>query len=145
MSEDIKAIARRYFEADIAGNLDILDGLVADNYVLHQPPSQSNFSGRESLKQVLSGPGNLAIFPDMHQTVDDMIAEGDKVAVSFTMVGTHKGEIGDIPPTGKRVSLSGIAIVRIADGVVAEEWMGLDQAPLFAQIGYKLVPEPKQD
>jgi predicted ester cyclase len=80
----------------------------------------------------------LTAFPDLHVTIEDMIAEGDKVVVRMTMHGTQQGPLGSIPPTGKQVALSTIDIVHIAGRQIAEEWGIDDRLGLLQQLG--LVP-----
>jgi predicted ester cyclase len=82
-------------------------------------------------------------FPDMHYTIDDMVAEGDKVAARVTMTGTHKGEIMGIPPTNKKVTVSGIVIDRFAGGKIVEDNGIFDMLGLMRQLG--LVPTPKKE
>jgi steroid delta-isomerase-like uncharacterized protein len=79
--------------------------------------------------------GLLAAFPDFHRSMEDIIAEGDKVVARYTATGTHQGEFMGIPATGKRVTFGWITIYRIAAGKVAEEWLLFDQLSLLRQIG----------
>jgi predicted ester cyclase len=82
-------------------------------------------------------------FPDMHVTIDDMVAEGDKVAARVTMTGTHKGEIMGIPPTNKKVTVSLIVIDRFAGGKIVEDNGQFDALGLMRQLG--LDPTPKKE
>jgi len=84
-------------------------------------------------------------FPDMHVTIDDMVAEGDKVAVRTTWTGTHKGEIMGIPPTNKKVTISLITISRIAGGKIVEEHVEYSALDLMRQLGLKEIPTPKKE
>ena len=83
-------------------------------------------------------------FPDLHVTIEDQIAEGDKVVTRVTFRGTHQGEFSGIAPTGKRVEYSGIAIDRIANGKVVEMWHISNMAGLLLQIGATPSAAPKQ-
>jgi len=80
----------------------------------------------------------LTAFPDLHVTVEDMIAEGEKVVVRVTMRGTQQGAFGSIPPIGKQVAVSTIDMVRIEGGKIAEEWGIDDMLGMLQQLG--LVP-----
>jgi predicted ester cyclase len=80
--------------------------------------------------------------PDFHSTLEDMIAEGDKVAERFTGRGTHKGEWMGIAPTGKQVTIQGMAIHRITDGKIVENWTNMDMLGVMVQLG--VVPPPGQ-
>jgi len=84
-------------------------------------------------------------FPDMHVTIDDMVAEGDKVAVRTTWTGTHKGEIMGIPPTNKKVTISLITISRIAGGKIVEDHGEYSALDLMRQLGLKEIPTPKKE
>ena len=74
-------------------------------------------------------------FPDMQATIEDMIAEGDKVAVRYTGTGTHKGELMGIPATGKQIAVTGIEIIRIAGGKMVERWEAFDNLSFMQQLG----------
>ncbi len=76
-----------------------------------------------------------AAFPDVSMTVEDQVAEGDKVVTRWTAKGTHEGELMGVPATGKSISITGITISRIADGMVEEEWTNWDGLGLMEQIG----------
>ncbi len=73
-------------------------------------------------------------FPDAEATLEDVVAEGDRVAYRLTIRGTHRGEFLGVPPTGKQVAVSFFAIVRIENGKLAEEWGGLDVFDLLQQL-----------
>lgn len=74
-------------------------------------------------------------FPDIHKEIEDLFAEGDRVALRYRFTGTHEGEFEDIEPTGKEVSTTGIFIYRIEDGRIAESWLNYDGLNLLSQLG----------
>jgi len=119
-------------------NLAAVDEIFAAKYDGHTPGAELN--SRESVKQVLTV--LFTAFPDLHMTVEDLIAEGDKVVIRFTSMGTHKGDLMGIAPTGKQVKSTGIAIYRIVGGKVVEEWAERDTLGMMQQIG--AVPTPGQ-
>jgi steroid delta-isomerase-like uncharacterized protein len=134
-----KAISRRADEELFnRGNLDVADELFAPDFVYHNP------AGEE-----LRGPENVkryavmlrAAFPDLHQTIEDQIAEGDKVSYRWTARGTHEGEPMGIAPTGKQVTFTGIAVARLADGKIEEMWENYDALGMLQQLG--VVPSPE--
>jgi len=84
-------------------------------------------------------------FPDMHVTIDDMVAEGDKVAARVTITGTHKGEFMGIPPTNKKWTISLITISRIAGGKIVEDHGQYDALGLMRQLGLKEIPTLKKE
>ncbi len=136
--EENKAIERRFTEELFnKGNLAAVDELVATNFVAHIGiPGVT--PDREGLKQFVTI--NRTAFPDFHSTIEDIIAEGDKTVQRFTARGTHKGEFMGIPPTGKQVTITGIAIDRIAGGKIVENWVNMDMLGMMVQLG--VVPPP---
>ena len=130
MSEQNKAIMRRiYDEVFNAGNLAVVDEIVATDVIEHEGDAQ----GSEGLKQTVTM--FRTAFPDLQFSVDDMIAEGDKVASRIMMRGTHKGEFMGIPATGKTVAIEGIDIIRFANGKAVEHWGVFDNAAMMEQLG----------
>lgn len=90
-------------------------------------------AGREGFKQFVLM--YRSAFPDMHITIEDQIAEGDKVVSRWTARGTHQGELMGIPPTGKQATVTGINIERFANGKFVEEWSNFDALGLLQQLG----------
>jgi predicted ester cyclase len=140
-ADENKALARRIYEtfdrALSTGDFSLLDELIAADAVDHNPaPGQA--PGLEGVKQAF-GMFRMA-FPDMHFTVEDQVAEGDKVASRVTVHATHKGEFQGIPPTGRPVTQTGIDILRIAGGKVVERWGEFDNFGLMQQLG--VIPPP---
>ena len=113
-SESNKALVRRFYKQIDKGNIAILDELVAENYIDHNPPPLPGLStGREGLKQAFQ------IFwectPGRHE-IEDMIAEGDKVVTRLTSIGKHTGDLPGAPATGNDLNMSSITIHRIENG-----------------------------
>ncbi len=129
-AEQNKAAARRFLEETDKGNLDVIDEQVSPDAVDHNPfPGQA--PGAEGVRQVFAM--LKAAFPDMSQSIQDMVAEGDRVAIRSTLHGTHRGEFLGIPATGKQVALPGIDIIRFdEEGKMIEHW-GLFDVPLLMQ------------
>ena len=118
-TEDNKAIANRFAQVWAAGCLHIVDELAAPDLVVSYPMPPEPIRGPEAFKAFLTE--LIAGLPDVTVTVDDTIAEGDKVACRWTWSGTHKGPLFGFPPTGKPVQISGFTFYRIANGKVVEE------------------------
>jgi steroid delta-isomerase-like uncharacterized protein len=134
MSEENKALARHSWE--LLDNPDILDEVYAADLVWHEP--DQDLRGSEEAKRFVTT--YKTAFPDLHATVEDEIAEGDKVVTRWTIRGTHQGEIEEFgPPTGRQVEIKGITIHRIEDGKIVEEWERYDNLSVMQQLG--LVPE----
>ena len=142
MSEENKALARRFMdEVYNKGNLDFIDEVVAPNWVEHNPNTPEGMSGRvEDSKRFVEMYRNA--FPDLHITVEDLIAEGDKVVMRWTARGTHQGELMGVPPSGNRVEVTGINIERLEGGKFVESWSNYDFLGLMQQIG--AVPSAEQ-
>jgi steroid delta-isomerase-like uncharacterized protein len=138
MSEKNKAVMRRALEEVVnKGKLDLIDELTTPDMIDHTP-----FPGvppnREGVRQSIAMLRQA--FPDLHITIEDIIAEGDKVVSLQRARGTHKGEFMGIPPTGKQVKWTGIFIFRIADGRIADHWLEQDIMSLMQQLGAIQLP-----
>jgi len=127
--EENKAIIRNGIEAmNAQKNLAILDDLVGPDYVDHT--NQLNREGAKQFYTLL-----FKGFPDYHRTIEDIIAEGDKVWVDSTTTMTHTGEFRGLAPTGKKVTTTGVNIYRIVDGKMVEGWSVTDSTNLLKQLG----------
>jgi steroid delta-isomerase-like uncharacterized protein len=138
MSKQNKAIARKVFE-DVQSqkNLALVDELVTGDYVGHTP--LTDIHGPEGAKQFEEMLNEA--FPDYQVTVEDQIAEGDKVVTRWTCRGTHQGQFQGMPPTGKQMTMTGITIFRIANGKLIEGWMNPDLLGMLQQLGVAPAPE----
>jgi steroid delta-isomerase-like uncharacterized protein len=130
-TEDNKAHVRRGFEAVNQKNLAVFDELLTPDVVFHN--ASTTMEGLEAYKQFLSM--YMTAFPDLHFTIEDMIAEGDTVVARFTTRGTHQGNLMGIPPTGKQMSGTGMFIDRIVNGKAVEQWFNTDDLGLLQQLG----------
>jgi steroid delta-isomerase-like uncharacterized protein len=139
--EDNKTIVRAF--AETVWNrrqLDRAGELVAPDFVDHAPmPGQA--PGLEGVKRKWAM--YLDAIPDFRVTIEELVAEGDKVAVRRSYEGTHKGELLGIRATGKRVQFGGISIFRLANGRIAEHWEQLDRLALMQQLGVVAGPEAR--
>jgi len=138
MSDTNKNVIRRVFEEVWnKGNVSALDELVGPNLAHHDPSTPDFGHGPEGEKRRV----NLyrSAFPDLHFTVEDVIADGDRVVARYTARGTHKGELNGIAPTGKHINVSGVTVSRIANGKIAESWVNWDALGMMQQLG--IVPE----
>ena len=142
--EENKAIVRRYIEEWAnGGDPAVVEELVADDWVSHG--TQSATATPSGLPRGVAGAKQLhdevrAIWPDNRWTIEDMLAEGDRVAVRMTNRATHRGVYRGIPPTGKTVVFSAIWIYRLAGGKIAEAWRSADDLGRVVQLGGRIVP-----
>jgi steroid delta-isomerase-like uncharacterized protein len=134
-TEGNKAIVvQLYKEVFNKGDLVLADKLVAPNAVNHDPAAPPNIpDGAVGVKAVVTM--LRSAFPDDHHTIEDLIAEGDKVVVRLTHTGTHQGNFLGLPPTGKHISQTSIHIFRFAEGKLVEGWANRDDLGLLQQIG----------
>jgi predicted ester cyclase len=138
-TEQNKALFRRVMEEVFnRGNMSLIDELIAPDFVEHEEPPPGMPAGREGVKQLATMLHSA--FPDITASIDDIIAEGDKVVARSTWSGTHKGEFMGIAPTGKSVSFGVFDIVRIAGGKFVEHWGMMDNLSMMQQLG--VIPAP---
>jgi steroid delta-isomerase-like uncharacterized protein len=128
---DNKEVSTRFIEEVFnKGNYDLIDDLLAENFVAHFGGGEQ---GRDAFQQTVRAYRNG--FPDYHCTIDDQIAENDQVVTRWTFHGTQSGQLMGIPPTGKRVTVTGIAIDRMADGKLVESWLEMDAQRMLQDLG----------
>ena len=134
-TERNKQVVRRFIDEVInGGHIELVDELTDAEYALHFPgrPNPVTRKDLPSFASELRG-----AFPDWHVQINDMIAEGDKVALLSTVTGTHRGTFQDVLPTGRSVSLRGIAFFELRNGKVLEHRAMLDRMAMFEQLGAK--------
>jgi len=136
-----KAIVRRLFEVWNTGNLDAIDELYAADYAADYRPYAPLRQGHDAIRGMIQR-AHVA-FPDFHEELEEMVAEGDKVAVRFTITGTQLGQWGPLPPTGKPVRFEEIVILRFVDGKVVEQRGLPDNLAALRQLG--VVPTPRTE
>jgi steroid delta-isomerase-like uncharacterized protein len=131
-TEENKRITRLICEEIInKGNIDKADEVIAEDMRNHDPANPAQ--GREGFKRFFEL--FRAAFPDVQNTIEDIIAEGNTVVARVTIRATHTGEFMGIPPTGRKIETSVIDILRFKDGVVVEHWAQVDQLTMLRQLG----------
>lgn len=137
-TEENKSLVARYVDQILnRGNMKVADELLAPDYKRYVSATAVPMTV-DVQRQRLTG--IRAAFPDWHLTVEDMIAEGDRVAFRATIRGTHNGVFQSIAPTGKEVTVSALDIVRIENGRFVEHWGGPDLFNLLQQLGAVVAP-----
>jgi steroid delta-isomerase-like uncharacterized protein len=132
-TEENKALVRREYEQGVnPKNFSVRDEVLASNYVAHFP-GQPPIHGIDAFRQFTSA--FFTAFPDLTTTIEDLMAEGDQVAVRQTWRGTHTSSFLGIPSTGKQVTFTSIEVYRVSGGKLAEEWVELDMHGLLQQLG----------
>ncbi len=138
--EENKAVVRRFFEELLStDNFAVADEVLSPEFRFY-------FAGGLDPMDLESYKGFLvarrAAFPDRRFVVEDMIAEGDKVSARFTMRGTHEGELRGIAPSGREVAMTGIDMIRLAEGKMVEDRVEVDQLGMMQQLG--VIASPQQ-
>lgn len=144
MSEEIKAIAARMpTEVFNEGKVEVIDEVVHPEFIDHGTPWTGTSNDREGLKAMVGALRQA--FPDMKNTVNLVVAEGDLVAQYVTTTGTMLGQLGAMPPSGKQASWDAMHLVRIRDGLIAEHWVVVDQLGMLQQLGFvQMSGQPQQ-
>ena len=136
--EESETVVRRFLEEIFSGgNLELVDELFAPDYALHDPSVPGEVRGPEGMRQYVSM--YRAAYPDTDFTIEDQISEGGEVATRWVAQGTHEGELMGIPPTGERVTITGIEVDRVSGGKIEETWVSYDALGMMQQLG--VVPQ----
>jgi steroid delta-isomerase-like uncharacterized protein len=129
-----KSVVRRFFaEAWNSKDTALVDELIAPSYVGHDVVLTHAERGPDRIKRIMAA--FRAAFPDLHVTVEDVVIQGDKEVVRWTVRGTHQGAFMNIAPTGKSVVFSGTGIGRVVNGQIQEMWSNWDGLGLMRQLG----------
>ena len=133
-AESNKALSRRLLEeAFNAGNIDVIDELVTTDFVNHDAALPEPMVGPDAAKATISG--YRTAFPDLRITIEEQIADDQRVATRWSANGTHEGDLMGMAPTGKQATVTGITIDRIVDGRIAESWTNWDTLGMLQQLG----------
>ena len=142
--EENKEVVRRHYEGWNTGDVGVCQETLALDYALHVGGSTTRVESGPDLYACMLPP-ILSALPDIHLTIEDLFADGDKVVVRTSASATLRGELRTrwgttFPPTGKRLTWTEICIYRLAGGKIAEEWWETDWAGILVQLG--VVPAP---
>lgn len=134
-TEANKDLVRSVMDEVNRGNLDGLRDALAADYMRHSQATTTapEIRGRDQMMEFFEA--TFSAFPDWHESIELMVAEGDKVAYITTGTGTHQGAFGDIPATGKQVEITNFIVHRIEDGKIVETWTGWDNLAMLMQVG----------
>ncbi len=139
-AEENKAIVRSFLEGIFTqGNPDVVDELADPRFVVHDPSSEAGEVDAEGVKGSIAWSHNA--FPDLRVTIEDQVAEGDRVATRWTVSGTHRGEMMGAAATGNQVTFTGTQTDYIWGGKIVESWSNWDTLGMLQQIGAVPVPE----
>jgi steroid delta-isomerase-like uncharacterized protein len=136
---DNLVIQQKFGSAVNTGELELLRDLIASDVVDHDPaPDQS--PGPEGYIRMFAA--LRTSFPDLAVSVDQLVVDGDKIAIAYTLSGTHRGEFMDVAPTGRKIRARGVQIARFRDDKMVERWGSSDQLGILQQIGARATPTP---
>ena len=139
MSATNKELSRRFTELFSTGDETLAAEVLSPDVVFHGTAGDGEVRGIAGLMSFVAA--YRRAFPDARSTVEDQIAEADTVVTRWRATGTHQGELGSIPPTGRAFAMDGITIERFAGGKIAEVWVARDELGLLGQLGVLDVPE----
>ena len=136
--ETAERISAIYLESRNRADLGLLDAIFHPEVVVHDCGEPEALRGLETLKAYYrqSHEG----MPDLRFELEDPIVEGDRMALRWTVRGTHTGTLRGLPPTGRSMRFAGTVIDRVVDGRIVEEWVDCDTAGVLMQLGFTLVP-----
>ena len=133
-TEEHKTLIRRWWDGLSQGNAaQLIDEVYAPDYVMHDPSLPEPVRGLDGVREFIAAV--TAAFPDGRATVEDLVAEGDRVVQRVTFRGTHQAEFLGVPATGKEVTVWVMVVSRMAGGKVAEEWQLVDGLGMMQQLG----------
>jgi steroid delta-isomerase-like uncharacterized protein len=142
--DDNKAVVEGFVAVGNSRELDRLVDFVADDFVRHcQATPDLDIRSRDQFRAFMEA--DIAVFPDSQVKVEQLVAEGDRVAIWATYSGTQEGHMGTFPPSGKAMSLDFGAIFRLHDGKIVELWVTWDNMAALAQLGHFPPPEAGED
>ena len=137
-AEQNKTVVRRFFDDFNKQDLSTHPELLSPDYSLDFPGGPGTAYGLAGIREAATG--FIHSFPDLHFTVESLIAEGDQVAAVWSMSAHQAGNLGPIPPTGKPVQLTGTSVMTLRDGKIVHDRVRADMVGLLQQIG--VIPEP---
>ena len=139
VEEQNTALVKRLIDELNRGNAEIVKELYAPDLKSYSPSGSTSPTSQNDSFELTKAYFNA--FPDLNQTIEEVVASGDRVAVRFMARGTHKGDFQGIPATGNKMELSGIAILQIKDGKIIEERQDTDSLGFMMQLGMELKPK----
>lgn len=140
--EDAKVLMDQYMETMNRTDLDLVDEIIAPEFVIRSPLFPEPIKGIEGYKALVTNTSKT--FSDFSATIEEVVVKGDKIWSRFSMEGINTGPLGDIPATGKKFHVSGLAITRVVNGKIVEDdtfWNVLD---FYQQLGFTLTPPQEQ-
>jgi len=137
-TEAMTALAERARTIWNEGDLDLIDDLVGPGYVRHVVDISEDIVGSVGFGEAVMA--FRTQFPDFHVRFDEVIVAGDRIVLRWTVTGTDAGAVGELPPTGMPIQISGASVIHVIDGRFSEEWMYYNEGAIMQQLGFTLAP-----
>lgn len=142
--EEAKALVERDLEIWNEGNLALADEIIAPDYVEHTADISEDIVGIDAFKKGVAY--RRTIFPDFNITTEELIVKNDKIVWRWIVTGTNTGTTNDILPTGKKVRMEGVGILRVVNGKIVERLIYYNEATQLRQLGYTIIPpQPSEE
>lgn len=136
--KEAKAFMDRYMETMNKADLDLVDEIISPEFVLRSPFFPEPIAGIEGYKALVTNTSNT--FSDLNATIEEVIVKGDKIWSRFSMAGTNTGPLGELPATGKKFHISGLAVTRVINGKIVEDETFWNVLEFYQQLGFTLTP-----
>jgi steroid delta-isomerase-like uncharacterized protein len=142
--EEVQNLVERDQKIWNEGNLALIDELIAPDYVEHTAGISEDIVGIDAFKERVTDLRNS--FPDFNVTVEELIVKDDRIVWRWIATGTNTGTMNDIPPTGKKIRIEGVGILRVVDGKIVERLPYWNEATMLRQLGFTITPpqEPSE-
>jgi steroid delta-isomerase-like uncharacterized protein len=140
--KEAKVFMDRYMQTVNEADLDLIDEIIAPEFVIRSPLLPEPLVGIENYKAMVKNTSNT--FSDFNATIEEVVVEGDRIWSRFSMEGRNTGPLGDIPATGKKFHVTGMAITRVADGKIVEDDTFWNVLNFYQQLGFTLAPPEEQ-
>lgn len=138
IESEAKEILNRYLEIFNVGNMNLVENTIDSAHFVMEPNFPEKIVGRDGFTQWVEGYRNT--FSDFNLAIIEMLVKDSVIVVHWTVTGTQDGPMGDLPPTGKKIKVSGLTLFRTANGRITEEWIYYDRLESRTQLGFTLVP-----
>lgn len=136
--KDMQAMVEQLLELWNKGNLALADELYIPDIIRHAVDIFEDISGIEAYKEWVKN--TRTQYPDFNVKTEELIVKDDRIIWRWTVTGTNKGPIGELPPTGKKIQFSGVTISKVTNGKITEQWFYWNAATVLTQLGYTITP-----
>ncbi len=143
IEEQMQALVDKELEGWNNGNLSLYAEAFSPDFVRHMVDVSEDIIGIEASKDSITE--TRIIYPDFNVTTDKLIFDGEYATLRWTVTATNTGPLGELPPTGKKIKISGVTISHVVDGKIIEQWFYYNNAAVLTQLGFAITPPETQD